>query len=412
MPEEKIKDAFLSCFTANNKVLKLDVQKWNEKQRDVLDQTEESVLSFKSVSFLQEYGEIEEIDCCGATFLTNILIDSCFFSQKINLTNCKFEAGFAACNTVFGRTVDLSGSRFHKDAFFVTNLFASQAKFIEVHFSKGAYLYSNLFMGLARFYATRFSSFATFRNYRTFMQNFPLEFSPENFYPQEFGCEFYSDARFQSVFDSELNVAGVKFHVAPSFHFAEFGSAPLIQNIQVSTKLPESKELAKLARARILKFCKNREDGSREFLADWHDCGFDTDRAAIQNELTERFRSLKLIAFNTSSHLQALKFRSGEIISNRYIYRKHRRTDLQDKLNTSVSASEHYLGVLYGILSNFGMSFLKPIGLLIILFVIVGFLFWCLSAGFGLIDGDHCKEVSDQILLAYGLILEKTFLGC
>lgn len=278
-------------------------------------------------------------------------------------------------------------------------------------FSGDAAFYSSIFIGAARFYEAIFKKVVSFRKYRSFVKGYPFQIRPLGSYEREYCAEFYSDARFQSIQARDANFVGTVFHIVPSLHFYNFQRNPLMQNVQINITVPALDDIRRLVRERLSRITRSRYDGSKAYFEKWISSDIDDLYETILNEATERFRTLKLLAIEGNSHLQVLKFRAGEIIADRHIYRRHSRYSENSISNTSVSNQEYWLGRAYECFSNFGMSFAVPFFWLICLISSSTGSLWATTHYIGTIDAYKCATILDQVLAALGLVLEKTLLG-
>lgn len=239
------------------------------------------------------------------------------FKVKVSFTYCCFEGPVSFADCKFEKSVDFSDSRFKKHAGFTNCSFDGVAIFSRSHFSDQVFFSGAVFGQSADFQLVQYDNLVSFAN---------VKFE---------GNVLFHGAKFKSatsvpefsavVFDKFFSLGSVKFKVFPDFRSAKFNVPPLLAGLVFPFDLKVGRKV------------RSVDDNVPD----------DASNIDSSHVNAEMIRALRKISELTGDHELQAKLFGAEL--------KYRRRE------SGLGYSKHVVIMLYGALSDFGLSISRPI---------------------------------------------------
>lgn len=295
------------------------------------------VASFSQAEFLGAGKFADALFAAESRFTKAVFADAASFEHTI------FEEDASFTSTRFDGGAVFTGARFLKEARFREALFGNGADFSCVECIAAAGFDDARFGGTVNFSKARFADDIGFR--RTQFAG-AARFTETRFRGPAFfvNAHFGDDAAFQSIRSEVAFVlSGARFCVVPSFHEATFHQPPRLDYMDINEPL-----------LRWRRWTENGPADPRPFLLRWMP-------VARDQHVSARYRQLRRMAADARDHEREHEFFAQEVRASRFWWDKP----------FGRGGAKFWLGWLYGGVSDFGRSMLRPM----VLWVAAIFLF-------------------------------------
>jgi hypothetical protein len=249
----------------------------------------------------------------AARFAKEARFNEAQFLETVIFRAAKFAEAADFSAVAFLKPVDFHGATFSEDAVFDKAVFSQSADFPSAKFKDSASFDDAEFLARANFLQTLFRGRTSFRNV-TFKG--PAEFSA-------------AQAR------AAFGLSGAHFAQVPSFHDASFREPPSLDNMTIADPLSLFPSQGG----------NGRSDPRPAFLRMMRACG--------DPECAARYRRLRKLAAETRDYEREREFFAQELRCRRFWHDKPLGRGL----------ARFWIGWLYGGVSDFGRSIIRPIGL-------------------------------------------------